>query len=284
MEGSAAGSRIRERGEKFILNRTVRDLSFYQQVDHLPKECRSRPLFLPVFYYDVTAVMAAFLTPLEKVSALLPSKRMKPLRATPWHAVTVICCFEYRDSDAGPYNEVGITFPITIDRPAPVLTGLLHHIAEGPMAYVYKLPVTTELAFHFGVDFYNYPKFMASIDFRREGGWITCRLEEGGHDVFTLSARQLPVKESPRWRFHGITTRDNRILRSEITVNVRRQALSRNPRHVRLQLGDHPLAQELRNLSLGRMVHFQYVPECQTILSGVVESYEMDTGPGSGPG
>jgi hypothetical protein len=253
----------------------MRDLAFYQQVDHLQKDCRGRPLYLPVFYYDVTAVFAGFLTPIDKVQAILPSPRMKPLRATPWHAVTVIACFEYRDCDAGPYNEVGITFPFTMDRPAPVLTGLLRHIAEGPMAFVYKLPVNTELARDFGIDFYNYPKFMANIDFSNESGWLKCRLAEGGKHILTLAARQLPTRPWPRWYFDGITVRDGRILRSEVAVNVREQALSRNPADVKLELGDHDLARELRGLNLGRMVHLQYVPRCQTILSGVVESWDM---------
>jgi hypothetical protein len=140
---------------------------------------------------------------------------------------------------------------------------------------VYKLPVTTEIAYQFGVDFYNFPKFLANIDFTREGDWIRCRLAEGGRHILTLSARWLPVKPSPHWRFHGISTRDNRILRSEVVVNVGSQAISRNPGHVRLEIGDHELGRELRHLSLGRMVHLQYLPKCQTILSGVVESYDM---------
>ena len=253
----------------------MRDLAFFEQVDRLQKDCRGRAFRLPVFYYDVSAIMAAFLTPLEKVRALLPSPRMKPLRATPWHAVTVVSCFEYRDSDAGPYNEVAIAFPFTLDDSAPVLTGLLGEIRRGPLAYVYKLPVTTELAYEFGVDFYNYPKFLASIEFTRAGDWIRCRLAEGERHILTLSARRLPVKPSPRWRFHGITTRDNRILRSEVLVNVGSQAVSRNPAHIRLDIGDHELGEQLRQLDLGRMVHAQYMPECQTILSGVVETYDM---------
>jgi len=253
----------------------MQDLTFFEQVDRLPKDCRGRAFRLPVFYYDVTAIMAGFLTPLEKVRALLPSPRMKPLRATPWHAVTVVSCFEYRDSDAGPYNEVAIAFPFTLDKPAPLLTGLLGEIRRGPLAYVYKLPVTTEIAYQFGVDFYNYPKFLASIDFTRDGEWIRCRLAEGDRHILTLSARRLPVKPSPRWLFHGITTRDNRILRSEVVVNVGSQAVSRNPAHIRLDIGDHELGRELRQLHLGRLVHVQYMPQCQTILSGVVETYDM---------
>jgi hypothetical protein len=229
---------------------------------------------MPVFYYDVTALIVAFLTPLDKVTPLLPSSRMKLLRATPWHTVTVIACFEYRDCDAGPYNEVAVSFPFTMDHAAPVLTGLLQHITAGPMAYIHKLPVTTEIARQFGVDFYNFPKFVAGIDFRRENGWMHCHLSEGGRSIFTLSSKMLPVKSSGRWRFDCFSARDDRLLRSEVTVNVRQQAISRNPKNVKLELGDHDIAQELRNLGLGRMVHLQYLPSCQTILSSVVESYE----------
>jgi hypothetical protein len=163
-----------------------------------------------------------------------------------------------------------------MDRSAPIFTGLLQHIAAGPMAYVYKLPVTTEMARQFGVDFYNFPKFIANIDFSRDGGWIHCNLSEGDHSIFTLSSKMLPVKPSRRWRFDCFSIRDDRILRSEVTVNVRQQVISRNPKNVKFELGDHNLAQELRSLKLGRMVHLQYLPACQTILSSVVESYEMD--------
>ncbi len=257
----------------------MRDLSFYKQVEHPQVEYRGHPFNMPVFYYDVTAIMVGFLTPLDKVTALLPSARMKPLRATPWHTVTVIACFEYRDCDAGPYKEVSITFPFTMDRSAPIFTGLLRNIAAGPMAYIYKLPVTTEIARQFGIDFYNFPKFIADIDFSSDKGWIRCYLGEGGHDIFTLSTKMLPVKPSGRWRFDCFSARDDRILRSEVTVNVRQQVISRNPKNVKFELGDHNLAQELRNLNLGRMVHLQYLPACQTILSGVVESYEMNEPP-----
>jgi len=254
----------------------MRDLSFYKQVDHPQVEYRGHPFNMPVFYYDVTAVIVGFLTPLDNVTALLPSNRMKPLRATPWHTVTIIACFEYRDCDAGPYNEVAIAFPFTMDHSAPIFTGLLKNIAAGPMAYIYKLPVTTEIALQFGVDFYNFPKFIANIDFSRDAGWLHCHLSESGHNIFTLSSKMLSVKSSGRWRFDCFSVREDRILRSEVTVNVRQQAMSRNSRNVNFKLGDHNLAQELLNLRLGRMVHLQYLPSCQTILSSVVESYEIN--------
>jgi hypothetical protein len=250
-----------------------RDLSFFNQVEHLNAPFGNTSINMPVFYYDITTINVAFLTPLKKICALLPSPRMFPLRATPWHAVTAITCFEYRDCDAGPYNEVSISFPITIDRPAPILTGLFRHITEGPMTYVHHLPVTTDIAHKFGIDFYNYPKFIANIDFKNEDGWLSCRLAEDSTHILTLSVRKIPVKDFDRWRFHGITFRDGRILRSEAIINVRKQAISRNPADVKLELGDHAISQELRDLHLGRMIHFQYMPENQAILTPVLESY-----------
>jgi hypothetical protein len=253
----------------------MRETAFYEQVEHIETEWRGGRINLPVFYYDVTTIVAGFLTPLDRVLKLLPSPRMKPLRATPWHAVTTIVCFEYRDSDIGPYNEVAISFPITIDKPTTVLTGLLRHIKEGPMAYVHHLPVTTEPAYHAGVDFYNYPKFIANIDFKREGGRVTCRLAEGDSHILTLSVREIPVKPLERWRFHGITIRDGRILRSEVILNVGEQGISRNSGDVKLELGSHPIAEELRSLNLGRMIHLQYIPRNQSILTPVLESYTI---------
>ncbi len=107
----------------------MRDTVFFEQVTQVETPWRDQTIRLPIFYYDVTTVAAAFLTPLAPVRALLPSPRLQPLRATPWHTVTIITAFEYRDSDIGPYNEVAIAFPITLDRPAPILTGLLRAMA-----------------------------------------------------------------------------------------------------------------------------------------------------------
>ena len=72
----------------------ARDLAFFNQVEHLDAHSGESSIKMPVFYYDVTTINVAFLTPIKNIRALLPSPRMHPLRATPWHAVTAITCFE----------------------------------------------------------------------------------------------------------------------------------------------------------------------------------------------
>jgi hypothetical protein len=40
-----------------------------------------------------------------------------------------------------------------------------------------------------------------------------------------------------------------------------------------LELGEHEIAQGLRALNLGRVLHYQYCPQTQAILTPVFESY-----------
>ena len=146
----------------------MRNSDFFQQIAHVDVPWGDRTISVPLFYYDISAIGVAFLTPLDKIRKLLPSPCMHPLRVTPWHGMTTINAYEYRDCDLGPYNEVAVGFPITIDQASPVFTGLVRKLPGVPKVYVHHLPVTTEIARDAGVEFANYPKFVASIAFEKK--------------------------------------------------------------------------------------------------------------------
>jgi len=190
--------------------------------------------------------------------------------------LTTINAYQYGDCDLGPYNEVAIGFPITIDKVSPMFTGLLRKFPEIPKVYIHRLPVTTEVARDAGVEFANFPKFLADIIFEKKNGSFNCYLAEAQHHILTLTVRELPVQPAARSYLHIITFRQDRILRLEFILGERHQALSRKRAHVHLELGDHPVAQELRSLDLGRMIFCQYTPKFQAILSPVLESFAGD--------
>jgi hypothetical protein len=252
----------------------MRDTTFFEQLSQMPNEVGGHRFCSPTFYYDITTINAIFLTPLKHVTSHLPSKQMKPLRMSPWHGLTVITAFEYRDSDIDPYNEVSISFPVTIGKTAPVLIGAMSALKE-PTAYVWQLPVTTEIARFGGVEFFGFPKFIAEIEFQRDEGWVRCHLAADGQDILTISARQIGTRQGERSRMHALTVRGDRILRSEVIINPRQQGVSRRADDVRLELGDHPVAEELRGMKLGRMIQLQYMPANQAILTYALESYEV---------
>ncbi len=229
----------------------------------------------PLFYYDFTALLVTFVAPLDRIRSLLPSPVIHPLRLTPWHAVILFTAFEYRDTDIGPYNEFGVTVPITLYKPAPMLTGLLKAMSAGLTTYIWQLPVTTEVARDLGVEHAGYPKFLADIQFDRHEGWIDCRVAQGNSHILTLSVRECPLQDADRMRYHMVNVHDDRILYGMASVQVRRMGMSRRPFDVRLELGDHAISQELRRLDLGRMIDCRYCPEGQLILNSVLESYHL---------
>lgn len=250
----------------------MRDKEFFEQVAQVTNEAGGYEYRTPTFYQDMTTLNVAFLTPQRRIRKLLPSRKMKPLRMTPRHGITAITAFEYRESDIGPYNEVAISFPVTMgDRRPPMFFGTMRALQE-PTAYVWQLPVTTEIARYGGVELYGFPKFIAEIEFTSDNGWITCHLAADGKDIFTLKVREMKTKRGERSLTHALTIKEKRILRSEIVTNVQKVGQSRRKDDVKLELGDHEIAKALQKLNLGRVLQVQYMPENQAILSYVMES------------
>ena len=85
--------------------------------------------------------------------------------------------------------------------------------------------------------------------------------------------REPPTKPGGRGRVYPITVQNNHILRSEFVLNVSQVAQSRRSDDVRLELGDHPMAEDLRGLKFGRLLQMQYMPHNQAILTPPLESY-----------
>jgi hypothetical protein len=253
----------------------VRNLDFFEEIEHREVPWGEKTICIPVFYYDAMTMEALFAATLTKLQAWMPSPRMRPLRLTPWHGMISISAMEYRDSDIGPYNEVSISVPFTLDRPSPILTGILRKAPEEPRAFIRHLPVTTEIARDLGVEFAGYPKILASIEFEREADRVTCHVVEDNQHILTFSGRQLETHQAPRVRMHVFTSRKGRLLRSELILSERQQAASKKAAHAQLELGDHPIAQELKALNLGRMLAYQYTPQYQSILTPVIESFAL---------
>lgn len=114
-----------------------------------------------------------------------------PIQVIPGIGMLSICAFEYHDTSIRPYNEVAISVPINF----PPASYLGKHTALSTMrqnifpVYIYQLPVTSEIARDAGVYFYNYPKFLAEIDFLDREDSIEVTLREGNDLVLKMLGR-----------------------------------------------------------------------------------------------
>jgi hypothetical protein len=167
---------------------------FFKGVQQWEFNLGELPFKLPVFYYDTTTITAIYTASTGKVKELLPLPQMNPIELSPGKCLVAFTAFEYRDTDINPYNEFAIAFLITFDRPQiPFLTSALQMYRRRMTAYVWHLPVTTEIARVGGVELYGYPKFIADIEFEKEADQLSCHLSEKGNKILSLRGKVLPV-------------------------------------------------------------------------------------------
>src|SRR5450631_2996472 len=82
-----------------------------QSVDQPPQrrvlsdgtECR-----LPVRYFDNRGLIATFLTDMNRAAEVLKDTGLQAVPQEDGKAIAILGCFEYRKTDLGPYNEVGL--------------------------------------------------------------------------------------------------------------------------------------------------------------------------------
>jgi hypothetical protein len=228
---------------------------------------------VPIFYYDGTATSAVFPARLGALRRLMPDPRLCPARLAPGLGAVAITCFEYRDTDIGPYNELAISVVLNEPWFLPNLPGLalISSLRRRQLhAWVHHLPVTTEIARAGGVDFYNYPKFIAGIDFDESDERRTCRLSEGAEHILTLSGKRIPAPRSEEFQLFSHLWMDRQPQSSEFKINAIEMGVSLSPSAATLKLGErHPIARELAGLLLSRRpIQYQYMPRFEGILYG----------------
>ena len=251
----------------------MRGSAFFEGVPQMEAVLGDEVLRLPVFYYDGTAISAVFLARLGALRRLMPDPRICPARLAPGLGAVAVTCFEYRDTDIGPYNELAISVPLNepwflANLPGRALIGGLRR--RRLHAWVHHLPVTTEIARASGVEVYNYPKFVAGIDFEQTPTHRVCRLSEGQEHILTLSGERIPTPRSEQFQMFSHLWMDRQPQSSEFKINAVEMGMRLRPGAASLELGDrHPIARELAGVLVSRRpIQYQYMARFEGILYG----------------
>jgi hypothetical protein len=221
-----------------------------------------------VRYFEWSSIMAHFPAPASKLRRLLPSDRLKPALLAPGTGILTLVAMEYkRISDVAPYNELGIAVPVLYE-PAfnvPGLPLLFPHRFPRFGLYIHHLPVTTQEAHDFGVELWGYPKFVAEITFEEDAAARRCRLRANGQDVLTVQVAKRPA-ELQALDLYSYTVLDGQLLHTRIQTQGQ-SSLARFQGGASFTLGDHAIADELRNLEVRpRPVEVMYSYGIQSVL------------------
>lgn len=147
------------------------------------------------------------------------------LRATGMASLAFV---RYEDSDLGAYNEVAVSL-----------------IVRGGV-YIHQLPVNQSFTLEAGRTIWGFPKFMAGIDIVEDTEGATCKLVHDGAHVLTLRVGRgwvpMPLPSLPSY-----SCLDGAVRRTPWkTSGLARARLG----GASLELGPHPIAEELRSLGL----------------------------------
>lgn len=205
---------------------------------------------VPIRYHRTDAYLAVFSADTDAVRAMLPSRRLHPVRLGRGRAAVGVMSYNYLETGVGAYGEIGIAAMCTLDRPRTPLTPLLRESRDPSFgAFVWHLPVTTRIARDAGRAIWGYPKFVADMAFEERPEVRQVTMREGGRDILRVRVRRRgrPITETnPLVTF---TEHDGEMIRTVIATRaVHQLGLGRNQGH--LELGDHPVADELRSLDI----------------------------------
>lgn len=193
-----------------------------------------------VRFLDVTAFGGDF-----EASSVAARRIVPPVfdlvEHAPGRTLVTVLGLEYRSVDRlSPYDELSVSLPVKY-------RGVAEEHARG--RFVFQMPVTTEEARWGGVELYGFPKIVANVRATREGDTRMCKLSVEGRHVLTLRAHENLVSHEHE-RFRLFTIRDDeRVVESffDLDGDVARSDV---PGGATLELGDHPIADQLRRLDI----------------------------------
>lgn len=251
----------------------MRGSAFFEdvrQIDVMIGEQRTKS---PTFRYDGSSISAAFPARYGRLRELMPDPRYVPARLAPGLGVVAIGCNEFRDTDIGPYRLVIIAIPLNepyfranLPGRALMSAGRLgqHHL------FVRHVAVTSEAVLR-GNDLYNFPMFIAEVDFSETDEHCRCRLAEGKEHILILSGKRIPTPRSQRIdSFFLHLWMDGQPQSAQCKFNELQYGASSRRDAAVLELGErHPIALELRRLLVSRKpLQYEYAPRSESILFG----------------
>lgn len=251
---------------------------FFQHITQFQTfETASGLIEVPIFYHDVSSMWVYFSAPSHMVQSILPSERLKPISLGNGNALYGFVCFEYRDTTIGPYNEVGIGAPCRLDPVIniPLLPALFNRFF-GVGFYVHYLPVTTQIAYDAGVDIWGLPKFIAQIAFEETHNSRRCVLQADSKEILTLEVTHPDrALKQDTYDFHTFSVKDKFLLKTPVQSSGQFWA-SRKSDSAQLHLGNHPVAEQLRELKLDtKPIKTIIYPNTQVILHAASNRYTL---------
>ncbi len=219
-------------------------------------DIQGREVRLPVDVRDATAAVAFYLVSARAAQKLIEASGLRIAQVFPGRTVCTIGTINYKDGDLGTYHEIALTFFVHEpgSRPLPVV-GTMWAMLRGRLsAYVHLLPVDGDFSREAGQAIWGLPKILSEIEITQDGERETAVLTVDGQHVLTQSMRTAGNRSFGERRQVSYGVREGARWRSESTM--RGERVRARLGGATLELGPHPVADEIRSLGLPKRALF----------------------------
>jgi hypothetical protein len=210
---------------------------------------------MPVRVRDARCFVAGFTASASAAQAAIAETGLQVMQVRPGRAMCMLVFVDYIDGDLGPYNEFGVCL-LVADPARPgssTLSNLRDLIAGRARALVHRLPVDGEFTLAAGRGIWGFPKTLADFDVEHNGATKRGVVSAGGQMIAALTIRpgiKVPDSDATTTlraysHLDGVTRETPWILNGTTQTRTRLGGAE-------LQLGSHPIADELRGLHLSR--------------------------------
>jgi hypothetical protein len=208
-------------------------------VENESYEIQGRVVELPAVVRDASSGSVMYMVDRTVAQKLIPGA-FEAVEAAPGQTQLTLVIVDYRDNDLGDYDEVGIVFFVKPAGRPDAEVG----------SYIYKLPVNQSFTCEAGCRIWGFPKSVEDIDFAYADDSATCKLSMDGRHVLTLTVPRGGDGETPDGEAVGYTMIEGIPHSNIYTRGGRGEQTVPGGAGVVLELGDHPIADELRSLGL----------------------------------
>lgn len=245
---------------------------FFRDIEQVELTLPSGKAKFPVFYYDARSFTLVLPANWLKLKSMLPDPRLQPVQIFPGVGAVALTAFEYYDTDIRPYNEfsMGILLNAPHHLPVPGLNMLRQYFERFLNVYIYHLPVTTEIALRGGIDYYNYPKFIADIVFTDTDDRVTCDVLREDEQILTISGEKISTRNVGEMKIMCNLYQYRQPQVAEFKLNVIEGAFAWLPSNVSWSFNrSDDIGSVWADLVVGsRAVMYIYMPKIQCILYG----------------
>lgn len=202
-------------------------------------EVQGRTITFPMEVDELRAATVLYSVPAAAAAALLPGDAFEVVEVAPGTAQLVIAACDYIRNPWGDYDELNLGF---LARPAGAPADVIG-------SFVYRMPVNQAFTCEAGNRVMGFPKTVEDLTVTYTDTTATFRLAMGGQHVLTLTIpRAAPLGEPSRVEAVSYSYLDGVPYGTDLSMDMGTGMV--DPADVVLELGDSPVADELRTLGL----------------------------------